>query len=44
MRKPCPHDMPDLRTLRPPGGNDNPGCEDACYFARAERGELPSTY
>ena len=39
-----PHDMPDLRTLRPPGGNSNPGSEDACYFARAERGELPATY
>lgn len=39
-----PHDMPDLRALRPPGGNANPGSEDTCYFARAERGELPATY
>ncbi len=39
-----PDDMPDLRILRPPGGNANPGSEDACYFARAERGELPATY
>jgi len=39
-----PADMPDLRTLRPPGGNANPGSEDDCYFARAERGELSPVY
>ena len=39
-----PNDMPDLRSMRPPGGNSQSGSEQACYFARRERGELPATY
>lgn len=39
-----PDDMPDLRILRPPGGNAKPGSEDQCHFARRERGELPAVY
>lgn len=39
-----PADLPDLATLRPPGGNTRPdGVHDSC-FARRERGELPATY
>jgi hypothetical protein len=39
-----PDDMPDLRTMRPPGGNNRPGSELSCHFARWENGSLPATY
>jgi hypothetical protein len=39
-----PDDMPDLRTKRPPGGNQRRGSEQSCYFALKERGELPAVY
>ena len=39
-----PTDLPDLRKLRPPGGNARKGSEDNCYHARQERGELPECY
>jgi hypothetical protein len=39
-----PADLPDLRRLKPPGGNKRPeGLEQTCR-ARARRGELPATY
>ena len=39
-----PDDMPDLRTLRPPGGNSRPGGALSCYFARREDGDIQATY
>ena len=39
-----PDDTPDLRTMRPPGGNTRPGSERSCYFVRRENGSLPPTY
>ena len=39
-----PDDMPDLRTLRPPGGNSQSRSEHSCYLARRESGSLPATY
>ena len=39
-----PDDMPDLRTKRPPLGNNWSGSEESCYFARREKGSLPATY
>lgn len=39
-----PEDLPDLRRLRPPGGNASAGNARRCYFARRKRGELPETY
>jgi HNH endonuclease len=39
-----PDDMPDLRTMRPPGGNSRPGSETTCYFALRQAGSLPATY
>jgi hypothetical protein len=39
-----PTDLPDLRKLRPPGGNAKKGSEDNCHHARRERGELPEYY
>ena len=39
-----PDDMPDLRTLRPPGGNSQSHSEHVCYFARREGRGLPATY
>jgi hypothetical protein len=38
-----PDDLPDLRTLRPPG-NTRPEGVQHCYFALRERGELPAAY
>jgi len=39
-----PDDLPDLRRLRPPGGNRRPAGVSASCHARRERGELPETY
>jgi hypothetical protein len=39
-----PTDLPDLRKLRPPGGNAKKSSEDTCCQARRERGELPEYY
>ena len=39
-----PDDMPDLRAMRPPGGNSQTGSETTCYFALREAGSLPATY
>lgn len=39
-----PDDLPDLSTLRPPGGNARPGGVEQSAFARRRRGELPVTY
>lgn len=39
-----PDDLPDLRELRPPGGNRCEKSEDTCYFAHREQGSLPQTY
>lgn len=37
-----PDDLPDLRELRPPGGNANPQGAQDCHFARREAGRLPA--
>jgi hypothetical protein len=39
-----PEDLPDLRTLRPPGGNPLDANKQLCCFARREKGNLPSIY
>lgn len=39
-----PTDLPNLKALRPPGGNDRPEGVEQSYHARRERGELPDTY
>jgi hypothetical protein len=39
-----PDDLPDLGTLRPPGGNSRPEGITACCFERRQRGELPDSY
>lgn len=39
-----PADLPDLATLRPPGGNTRPDGVEQSYLGRRERGELPPTY
>jgi hypothetical protein len=39
-----PDDLPDLASLRPPGGNTAPDGVQTCYFAQRQRGELPATY
>jgi hypothetical protein len=39
-----PEDMPDLRSLRPPGGNSCQGSAQDCFRARKERGELSEIY
>ncbi|MGH7173032.1 MAG: hypothetical protein ACRELG_22345 [Gemmataceae bacterium] len=39
-----PDDMPDLRTMRPPGGNTIKDSGQTCYYARQERNELLATY
>jgi hypothetical protein len=39
-----PADLPDLSTLRPPGGNTRPDGVAQSHFARQQRGELPDTY
>lgn len=39
-----PTDLPDLRRLRPPGGNTRPDGVEQSHFRRRERGELPAVY
>ena len=39
-----PVDLPDLRRLRPPGGNTRPRGIDESWAVRAERGELNDCY
>ncbi len=39
-----PDDMPDLRILRPPGGNIRQKSEDACYYVLREEGSIAATY
>ncbi|WP_161967971.1 HNH endonuclease signature motif containing protein [Fimbriiglobus ruber] len=39
-----PSDLPDLSTLRPPGGNRKPEGIEQSFHRRRERGELPDTY
>jgi hypothetical protein len=37
-----PANLPNLATLRPPGGNTRPQGIAQCYFERQRRGALPS--
>lgn len=39
-----PDDMPDLRLLRPPGGNRLTASEHTCHFAQREKGSLADVY
>lgn len=39
-----PNDLPDLRTLHPPEGNDRPEGIEQSYLVRRERGQLPDLY
>jgi hypothetical protein len=39
-----PEDLPDLQSLRPPGGNPLDVNRPNCFHARRARGELPSVY
>ncbi len=39
-----PDDLPDLRRLRPPGGNIRPEGVNASWHARRKWGDLPETY
>lgn len=39
-----PEDLPDLASLRPPGGNTRPDGVPTSYFAQRQRDELPATY
>lgn len=39
-----PDNLPDLRLLLPPKGNDQPEGVEECYFVLRERGLLPDTY
>ena len=39
-----PDDLPDLGTLRPPGGNTRPDGIEQSHFRRRQRGELPATF
>lgn len=39
-----PEDLPDLASLRPPGGNTRPEGVATSYLERRRRGELPTTY
>lgn len=39
-----PMELPDLRRLRPPGGNTRPEGVNASWHARRQQGELPATY
>jgi hypothetical protein len=39
-----PPDLPDLRRLRPPGGNMRPEGLSTSWHALSKRGELPQTY
>jgi hypothetical protein len=37
-----PANLPDLRVLKPPGGNSRPSGTEESYFERRRRGELPA--
>lgn len=39
-----PNDLPNLKKLKPPGGNSRPEGIEQSYFAKRERGELPKIY
>ena len=39
-----PDDLPNLESLRPPGGDTRPDGIEQSHFRRRERGELPATY
>ena len=39
-----PDDLPDLGSLRPPGGNTRPDGVEHSHFRRRESGDLPETY
>ena len=39
-----PDDLPDLATLRPPGGNTRPEGITESHFERRKRGDLPDIY
>ena len=39
-----PEDLPDLRSLRPPGGNSRPDGLASCCHERRLRNELPTVY
>jgi len=39
-----PNDLPDLKPLRPPGGNTRPQGVTASHYAQRQRGELPEEY
>jgi hypothetical protein len=39
-----PQDLPDLRTLNPPGGNALQHNTQNCFCAQRERNELPTVY
>jgi hypothetical protein len=39
-----PDDLPNLKRLRPPGGNTRPEGVNTSYFARRQCGTLPETY
>jgi HNH endonuclease len=39
-----PDDLPDLSSLKPPGGNIRPEGIEQCYLPRRDRGELSATY
>jgi hypothetical protein len=39
-----PNDLPDLRALRPPGGNARPDGVENCCYERRLRNELPAVY
>jgi hypothetical protein len=39
-----PEDLPDLRTLKPPAGNEREEATSICYFVMREIGNLPQFY
>ena len=39
-----PDDLPDLKRLRPPGGNTRPEGVQASFHAQRQDGTLPTTY
>jgi hypothetical protein len=39
-----PDDLPDLRALKPPGGNSRPEGTDQSHLAQRRRGTLPKSY
>jgi hypothetical protein len=39
-----PEELPDLRSLKPPEGNQLDENKHQCFYARRERGDLPEIY